>query len=235
MKKICVIVVDEQEIFREGIRRVLDNEKDIQCLSTFGSLEELKLYINRSMKDSIPDLLLVAMTVIKREGKEIITSLKKRFPNLRVAALTHLDGDLFFATALSSGLSGYLLKTTSLHDLIESIRLINHGLVVLDEKVSSNILTSMGKQVNPSLMGFCGLRERECQVLSLAASGMSNKRIAQSLCISPHTVSSHFAHIFQKLSVESRTEAIALSLQRGWLDSERIQYLANGARASKCK
>ena len=231
MEKIHVAVADEQEVFREGMRKVINSEKDMQCLDTFASLSELQVHVHKFTQRSIAVLLLVTMTLIKREGKEIVDFLKKRMPRLRVAVLTNCDTELCLARAFDAGLSGYLLKSTPLHDLIEAIRLINHGFIVIDGKVSYDILEILAKKTTSSLQGFCGLREREYQVLSLAASGMSNKMIAQRLNISPHTVANHFAHIFQKLSVESRTEAIALSLQRGWLDSERIQYLVDGMAA----
>jgi DNA-binding NarL/FixJ family response regulator len=130
-------------------------------------------------------------------------------PEVRFLVLTTYDTETYIAPALAAGARGYLLKDATIEELMQGIRSVMAGKPALEPGVAARLLDRMAE-------GDAGeLSERELEVLRLLVGGASNKGIAQQLTLSENTVKAHISHIFNKLAVQSRTEAVTVALQRG--------------------
>jgi len=138
--------------------------------------------------------------------------------------LSAYDDDQYIYAVLEAGADGYLLKNVRGHQLVDAIRDVCAGEMVLDPHVARKVVqwfSSLSHGHRPEAAGDF-LSERELEVLRLAAKGMSNKEIAAELALSVRTVQSHLGRIFDKLGASSRTEAVLRALKEGWLSLERI-------------
>jgi DNA-binding NarL/FixJ family response regulator len=216
---ISVLLVDDHKIVREGTRQLLELSNDIKILGEASDgLEAVNLAGTLR-----PDVIVMDVRLPKLNGVEATRAITTRHPNIKVLILSAYDDDSYVFPLLEAGASGYLLKTSSGAELASAIRLVAAGQMALSPRVSSKIVNRLGgrqayrKEDMPK-----GLSEREMDVLRAAAHGKSNKEIAIILGITPQTVQVHFRNIFTKLDVNSRSEAIAHSIKRGWITLESI-------------
>lgn len=207
-KDIKVMLADHHSIFREGLRRLLDEQDDMQCVAEAKSSEEvLKL-----AKQANPDVLLIDIAMPPMDSVAVINEVKEALPSLRVVVLSHEKCDRCIVSSMQSGVDGYIMKDTEAKDLLSAIRIVYSGEAVFDVKATGSVLRSV-----KGLNIYAELRERELEVISLVAKGMTNKQISNMLNISERTVSAHLFNIFRKLGVASRTEAVLYAVNRGWI------------------
>jgi DNA-binding NarL/FixJ family response regulator len=192
MDKITIIVADDHAVVREGTRRLLEREPDMDLVGEAADGEEALRLIN----EFTPDVAIVDISMPRMSGIELPRKAKASQPATAILILTAYDNDEYVFALLEAGAAGYLLKAAPAQELVEAVRLVHSGEPVLQE---------------------IELSPREHEVLQLAAKGMTNKEIADSLCISIRTVQRHLNIMFNKLNVGSRTEAIFQSVKKGWL------------------
>jgi DNA-binding NarL/FixJ family response regulator len=160
----------------------------------------------------------------KLSGIEVTKRIKPRFPSLAVLILTAYDNDEYIFALLEAGAAGYLLKDVPGREIVDAVRSVHSGESVLHPSIARKVIQRaiMGSTRATEIKTNIELSDREKEVLKLAARGMTNKDIADSLCISIRTVQGHINSIFHKLGVGSRTEAIFQSVKRGWLSFEDL-------------
>lgn len=220
MGKISILIADDHTLVREGTRDRLNREEDFEVVGEAADGEEAVRLVNQLK----PSVAILDMAMPNLNGIEAAKQIKKTQPGTAVLILSAYDDDQYVYAALEAGADGYLLKNVRGHQLVDAIRDVYAGEVVLAPHVARKVVQwfsslSHGQRVEAAADY---LSERELGVLKLAAKGMSNKEIAAELSLGVRTVQSHLSHIFDKLGVSSRTEAVLRALKEGWLSFEHI-------------
>jgi NarL family two-component system response regulator LiaR len=219
MAKIRILLADDHAIVREGTRRVLEEEDDMEVVAEAGDGEEAVKQATRLK----PDVAIVDIAMPKLNGIEATKRIKELVPATAVLILTVFDNDRYVFSLLEAGAAGYLLKNVRGSELVEAIRSVYNGESVLHPSIAGKVLRRFMPSAQGASQGVSAvLTDRELEVLILAAKGMSNKDIAEKLYLSVRTVQGHLARIFDKLAVGSRTEAILRGLKEGWFSLEDI-------------
>jgi NarL family two-component system response regulator LiaR len=220
MGKISIIIADDHALVREGTRERLEREEDFEVVGEAADGEEAV----RLVKQLKPNVAIIDVAMPNLNGIEAAKQIKKTQPSTAVLVLSAYDDDQYIYAALEVGADGYLLKNVHGHQLVDAIRDVYAGEVVLDPHVARKVVQWFSSLSRGSPVEGAGdyLTERELEVLKLAAKGMSNKEIATELALSVRTVQSHLGHIFTKLGVSSRTEAVLRALKEGWISLEQI-------------
>jgi NarL family two-component system response regulator LiaR len=220
MDKIRVLIADDHAVVREGTRQILEQEPDIDVVAEAADGEEAV----RLAGSSRPDVAIIDIAMPNIDGIEATRQIKALYPSIAVLILSAYDNDQFIFSLLEAGAAGYLLKSIRGRELIDAVRQVHAGESVLHPAIARKVLnrfvpvTDKATRPKPSDM----LSERELAVLRLATRGLSNQEIADELCLSLRTVQAHLGHIFNKLQVSSRTEAVVHALKQGWVTLEDI-------------
>ena len=221
MAKIKVLIADDHAVVREGTRRILEQEPDMQVVGEAGDGEEA-VNLAKSLK---PDVAIIDIAMPKMDGIEATKRIKAASPSINVLILSAYDDDQFIFSLLEAGAAGYLLKSIRSRELIDAIRAVYSGESVLHPSIARKVLnrfvSTSGKPEGQEPSGV--LSDREMEVLKLAAKGLSNQDIAEKLCLSIRTVQGHLGHIFNKLQVGSRTEAVVRALKEGWVTLDDVR------------
>jgi NarL family two-component system response regulator LiaR len=220
MEKIRILIADDHALVREGTRQRLEREEDFEVVGEAADGEEAV----RLTKQLKPNVAIIDIAMPNLNGIEATKRIKESQPSTAVLVLSAYDNDQYIYAVLEAGASGYLLKNVRGHQLVDAIRDVRAGEVVLDPHVARKVVQwfsslSRGERAEGLPEHFS---ERELEVLKLAAKGMSNKEIAAELSLSVRTVQSHLGNIFDKLGVSSRTEAVLRALKEGWISLEHV-------------
>jgi NarL family two-component system response regulator LiaR len=218
MEKISILLADDHMLFREGLRRLLDHEEDLECVAVAQDGEEAVALT----KQHRPDVVLIDIAMPKVDGIEAARQIKSACPKTAVLILSAYKHDRYVYTCMQARVDGYLLKNMAPRELTNAIRLVHAGEAVFSFEATSGILNKLFDVKDKEKAGAGALRSRELEVLKLAAQGMINKDIASQLCISEHTVRTHFANIFRKLGAETRAEAVSLAFKKGLITVEDV-------------
>ncbi|MBE0446920.1 MAG: response regulator transcription factor [Actinobacteria bacterium] len=217
MEKIRVLLAEDHALVRESIRRFLEKESDLEVVGEAGDGEQMVALA----KELRPDVIVADVAMPKLNGIEATKQIKALSLSIPILILTAYDFDQYIFALLEAGAAGYLLKDISGQELIDSICAIHRGDSVLHPTVARKVMQRFrSTNKNHEFRPFEFLTDREIEVLRLAAQGKSNKEIAEDLVLSVRTVEAHLGHIFDKLAVSSRTEAVILALKKGWVDLE---------------
>jgi len=221
LAKIKVLIADDHAVVREGTRRILEQEPDMEVVGEAGDGEEA---VNLAT-DLKPDVAIIDIAMPKLDGIEATKRIKAAWPSINVLILSAYDDDQFIFSLLEAGAAGYLLKSIRSRELIDAIRAVYSGESVLHPSIARKVLnrfvSTSGKPEGQEPSGV--LSDREMEVLKLAARGLSNQDIAEKLCLSIRTVQGHLGHIFNKLQVGSRTEAVVRALKEGWVALDDVR------------
>ena len=221
MAKIKVLIADDHAVVREGTRRILEQEPDMEVVGEAGDGEEA-VNLATSLK---PDVAIIDIAMPKLDGIEATKRIKAAWPSINILILSAYDDDQFIFSLLEAGAAGYLLKSIRSRELIDAIRAVYSGESVLHPSIARKVLnrfvSASGKPEGQEPSGV--LSDREMEVLRLAAKGLSNQDIAEKLCLSIRTVQGHLGHIFNKLQVGSRTEAVVRALKEGWVTLDDVR------------
>ena len=217
---IRIVLVDDHTVLRQGLRRLLEDEPDIEVVGEAGNgLEAVAVVRARA-----PDLVLTEVVMPRLNGIEAAKQIKQSNPATAILALSAYDDDRYVLGLLEAGAAGYLLKSATAQELIHAIRAVHAGEAVLHPAVAGRLLSRAARPQARIALGHGNelLSEREIEVLRCAAKGLSNKEIAGQLVLSVPTVKAHLVNIFNKMGVGSRTEAVMQALNQGWVEMDAI-------------
>ncbi len=210
-KKIKVIIVDDHNLFREGLISLIEREKDIEVVGEAESAEDC-IAIFQELE---PDVVVMDIRMQGMSGIEACQNLKAMDPSVKVIVLSMYDNYQYVDRALQLGADGYLLKKVVSSELVDAIRKVSSGEPVFSPQVMQTIVSSFRegpiakRQESPLL----SLTNREREVLKLASDGLRSKEIASRLSISAKTVDKSLTDIYRKLGVSTRVQAIRLFLK----------------------
>jgi DNA-binding NarL/FixJ family response regulator len=197
-----VLVVDDHALVRTGVANIISHEPDLHVVAEAANGLEAVQAFERYR----PDVTLLDLRMPVMEGVEAVRQIRQRDPSARVIVLTTYDTDEEIARALKAGAKAYILKDISAHALIACIHDVLAGKTYLAPEAAAKLAERVTQvQLTP----------RELAALRSLADGRSNKEIAVALGISERTVKTHLAHLFEKLGVTSRTEAVKIASRRG--------------------
>ncbi len=218
-EKISVLIVDDHQVVRQGLRSYLEMYYDIQVIGEAGDgREAIELAERLKPNVILMDLVMPVMDGITATGK-----IKALDLGSRVIALTSFDEDEKVFPAIEAGASSYLLKDVSTEALVEAIRATFHGEARLHPKVMRKLMDQVRRQSHGRKSADTPqLTEREIEVLLLVTQGKSNREIAQELVISEKTAKAHISNILGKLGVEDRTQMAVYAITHNLVDTEEL-------------
>ncbi|MED3720970.1 response regulator transcription factor [Geobacillus stearothermophilus] len=221
--KTRIAIIDDHQLFREGIKRILEFEGDFEVVAE-GSDGSEALSIVETYR---PDLVLMDINMPDINGVEATKQLIEAYPDTKVVVLSIHDDEHYVMRALQTGATGYLLKEMDADTLIEAVRIVAEGGSYLHPKVTHNLIREY-RRLTSEKGGVAVKQEvrrplhlltrRECEVLQLLADGKSNRAIGEALYISEKTVKNHVSSILQKLNVNDRTQAVVVAIKNGWVE-----------------
>ncbi len=209
-KPIRVLIADDHAIVREGLRALIDTEPDMELVGEASDGVEA-VQLARSLK---PDVLLLDLLMPRKDGLAVIAEIKQHQLEARILVLTSFAEDEKVFPAIKAGALGYLLKDTTPHSLLQAIRDVYHGESSLHPTIARKLIGELHRPASPPPVGE-ELTEREVEVLSLVAQGLSNQEIADQLVVSERTVRKHVSNILGKLHLANRTQAALYAIQTG--------------------
>jgi DNA-binding NarL/FixJ family response regulator len=211
MSPLRVVIADDQPLMRAGFKAVLEATGSIQVVAEAGTGEEA---VSAATKHA-PDVVLMDIRMPGMDGIEAT----RRLPRQRVLILTTFGLDDYIIDALRAGASGFLLKDAPTHEVVAAVRAVAAGDAVLAPAVTRQLLDQVGRRLPPAVArahaGEAELTERERQVLSMLAAGMSNSEIAQALVLSEATVKTHVSNLLAKLGLRDRVQAVIYAYETG--------------------
>ncbi|MFL5627337.1 MAG: response regulator [Ktedonobacteraceae bacterium] len=208
---LSVLLADDHALVREGTRRLLEAESDVEVVAEAASGEEAIEAAQRLH----PNIAIIDIAMPGIGGIEATRKIKACCPETAVLVLSAYDDEPYLIALLEAGAAGFLLKNVHGQDLIHAIHAISRGESVLHPSLTEKMMRRLSSNADPTPRAIDLLSERELDVLRLAARGLPNKEIARRLKLSIRTVHSHLANIFTKMQVGSRTEAVLLALREG--------------------
>jgi len=205
INKISVLIADDHSLLRQGLKQILELEKDISVVAQASNGSEAV----QCAKECKPDVILMDINMPGTNGLQAIKEIKQEKLQCRIIVLTiHEDREYLFKT-LQMGAEGYVLKDAEPSVLIEAIRNVNSGQSYIQPNMTSELVREFNRVTmhEKEKRDDSNLTSREVEVLELIAEGMINKEIAKQLYISEKTVKNHVSNIFRKLNVSDRTQA----------------------------
>lgn len=224
MTAIKIVIVDDHQLFREGVKRILDFEDSFEVVAEGNDGSEvIELYEKHN-----PDVVLMDINMPRVSGVEATEALLKEYPEAKVIILSIHDDGSYVTHALKTGALGYMLKEMDAEAIVEAIKVVSSGGSYLHPKVTHNLVTEFRRlserehkgafQQNDIRRPYHLLTKRECEVLQLLTDGQSNRTIGETLFISEKTVKNHVSSILQKMAVNDRTQAVVSAIKNGWVE-----------------
>ena len=212
-----ILLVDDHAILREGLSALIELEADLKVVGQAGSIPEA-VEVATALQ---PDLIVTDLSLPGATGMQGIVELRSRAPNARLVVLTVHNTEEYIRAALSAGADGYILKDASRLELIHGIRAVLAGQRHLCPRSSARVVRSYLGEPQPTAAAVVGVTGREREILSMIASGQSNKRIAIVLNRSVKTVEKHRANLMRKLGLHNVADVTRFALQSGLLHGEQ--------------
>jgi len=209
-----VLVVDDQELIREGIASLLGIQPGIVVVGTAGDGRDA---VERALALE-PDVVLMDVRMPEMDGVEAVAILRRRSPGCRVVMLTTFDDEEYVVQALRAGAHGYLLKDRPAREIADAVRLAHSGVVQFDSAAAARLASALSRPAaaTPPPVDE-SLTAREIEVLRLVARGSTNREIAARLYLSDGTVKNHISRILSRLGLRDRTQAALYARDHGLL------------------
>jgi len=216
---ISILIVDDHEVVRNGIRSYLETIKDFEVVGEADSGETAV----KMVSELIPDIVLLDLIMPGMDGVETTRQIKKVTPRTQVVVLTSYHEDVHIFPALKAGAISYILKDMKMEKLVDALqRAVRHE-VTLHPLVAERVLENIRGDNSDEPALFTELTERELDVLRLIAKGMTNSQIAETLVISENTVKGHVSNILSKLHLADRTQVAVYAWQSGIVNKEHMK------------
>lgn len=208
---IRIIIADDHQMFIDGIKALLKNEKDMKVVGEALNGEEVLSVLQKEKADIV--LLDISMPVM--DGIETTKRLHEKFPEVRILMLTMYNKHEFISGLMNAGASGYILKNTGKKELVEAIEAIYEGKNYFSKDVTETIMKDLHKKPSEVKIELVQLTKREKEVLILIAQEFSTRQIADKLFISQNTVETHRKNLMSKLKVKNLAGLVKFALQTG--------------------
>jgi DNA-binding NarL/FixJ family response regulator len=209
MAKIRVVIADDHRILRDGIRALLSASEDIEVV---GEAADGQAAVALCVQ-LVPDVVMMDIAMPGLGGLEATLELRKRLPRIRILVLTQYEEREYVRRFLKAGVSGFVLKRTAGSGLLDAIRSVHQGGLVLDPEVARDAFDDAAAPAHGS--AYDALTDREKQVFKLIAEGKSSKEVAALLGVSVKTAMSHRERLMQKLDVHNRAELVHAAVRLG--------------------
>ena len=219
-----IIIVDDHQLFREGVKRILDFEDTFEVVAEGDDGADIVNLYNLNN----PDVVLMDINMPGKNGVEATSELIATYSEAKVIMLSIHDDESYVTHALKSGALGYMLKEMDADEIVEAIKVVANGGSYLHPKVTRNLVAEFRRLSEHENKGnfhqteirrpFHLLTKRECEVLQLLTDGQSNRSIGETLYISEKTVKNHVSSILQKMNVNDRTQAVVTAIKNGWVE-----------------
>jgi DNA-binding NarL/FixJ family response regulator len=207
-----IILTDDQEIVREGLKKILESDIEIQVVAMASDGAEAIELVEKHH----PDLVLMDLKMPRVNGIQATGIIRQKHPEIKVLVLTTYDDDEWLFDAIRAGASGYLLKDSPRANLIQAIKGTLAGNTYVDPSIAGKLLNALNQPaVLPKKPAEFNFSERETDILTLLARGYTNAEIAQKLYLSEGTVRNYTSAIFARLGVSDRTQAAVLAIRYG--------------------
>lgn len=208
-----ILIVDDHEVLRAGLRLLLETVTDFEVVGEAANGEE-GLALAEALK---PNVVVMDVTMPNMNGVEATQILKSKMPQIAVLALTIHEGQEYFFQMLQAGASGYVPKRAAADVLIQAIKHVAQGNVFIEPQIAKLLVSDYLQRVEEGAEpeGMDGLSEREQEVLTLIAEDSTNQEIANTLQISVKTVERHRENIMRKLNLHTRTELVKYAIRKG--------------------
>jgi two-component system, NarL family, response regulator DegU len=221
-----IVIIDDHQLFREGVKRILDFEPTFQVVAEGDDGSEAISLVDQYQ----PDVIIMDINMPNRNGVEATAELIEKYPDSKVIILSIHDDENYVTHALKTGATGYLLKEMDADALVEAVKVVADGGSYLHPRVTHNLVKeyrrlSSDEGGTDKYISQVEIRRplhlltrRECEVLQLLADGKSNRGIGEALFISEKTVKNHVSNILQKMNVNDRTQAVVVAIKNGWVE-----------------
>ena len=206
-----ILIVDDQALVRAGFRLVLESQKDFEVVGEAADGDEA---VNAARR-LIPDVVLMDVRMPGMDGLAATRLILQDHSRVRIVVLTTFDLDEYVYAALQAGACGFLLKDVTPDHLIDAVRLVKSGDALLAPSITRRLVERYASRAMRSQRDLESLTDREADVLRWMARGLGNLEIAEKLFVSEATVKTHVAHIFDKLEVENRVQAVIAAYESG--------------------
>jgi two-component system, NarL family, response regulator DevR len=211
---ISLLIVDDHEMVREGLKSMLDTEKDFEIVGDASNAEQALALIEQLH----PDVVLLDVRLPGVSGIEVCRSVSQRFPETAVIILTTFTDENLVASCIQAGARGFIIKDIERLDLKRSIRAVARGEAAIDSKAAVAVLAQLRRTPQtPSEPLPEPLSSQQLVILRLVAQGLSSREIAAQLYLSENTVKGYVQEILHRLGVKNRTEAVMVAVKQGWL------------------
>lgn len=228
-----LIIADDHSLFREGLKRILNMEADLEVVGECGD----GIHVIELCNELRPDIVLMDINMPIENGVVATEKIRMLIPDVKVIILSIHDDEGYVFETLRKGASGYLLKDMEAFELLNAIRSVAQGYSYIHPKVTGKLINQLRRMTYLNEVGVVKNKEvregqadygtvvkenpltkRESEVLRLMAEGKSNKAIGESLGISEKTVKNHVSSILQKMHVDDRTQAVISAIKYGWVE-----------------
>lgn len=214
MEKVSVLLVDDHTVLRSGLRALLELQGEFKVVGEAGSGEEAL----ERIRELSPAIVVLDLSMPGMDGLTTMRRISESYPHVKVLVVTQHSDRAYLLPALQAGACGYILKSSSVEDIISALHSVHHGKVFLDPSVAGVVLEDYRQRNTPSSESREDvLSEREHEVLRLCAWGFTSREIGEQLVINTKTVDSHKARLMVKLGLRSRAELVAYAFKRGIL------------------
>jgi two-component system response regulator NreC len=217
--RVKVLVVDDHEIVREGIRMVLATDPELEVVDVASSGEEA---IDK-VRECQPNVVLMDIGMPGLSGFEATRRIRESNPGTQVVALTVHDSEGYVFQMLQAGATGYVVKRAPSEDVIQAVKRANQGEAVLHPSVAKLLIKDyLARVAKGEETSFDQLSDREREILKLIAEGRTNREIAESLFLSIKTIQAHRANLMRKLGMHDRTELVKYAIRKGIIGLEDV-------------
>lgn len=224
MQNIKIVIIDQHQLFREGVRRVLESESTFEVLVCSDNFS-----VVTSVLPNFTTNVLLIDTKTFMENKIIIQEeILQRYVDLKVVVLANEGEENFVTEAVKIGAHGYLLKEMDIYSFIDAIKAVMSGLSYIHPTITQELVTEYRRlclqkvEETTKIMNIKRpihlYTKRECEVLQLLTNGQSNRKIAETLKISEKTVKNHVSNLFRKMKVNDRTQAVVTAIKNDWVE-----------------
>ena len=215
-KPITIVIADDHAIVRQGLKKILKEEKDIRVV---GEAKDGRDAVNK-VQDLRPDIVIMDIAMPELNGIEATRQIKQAGMGTKIIILSMHDHGRYIRELLGLGVSGYLLKNAASRDIVKAVKSAIEGNTYLSPSISSRVIEDYvgmnKKSLEEELYNTLSNRERE--VFQMVVEGSSTKKIAETLCVSPSTIKSHRSNIMEKLKMDNLSQLIQYAIQLGIID-----------------